>query len=337
MRKIFLSISLFLFLGSLLSAGVVKKTKTEISFKGFGKFTVLGEEKVVAERSLNNTKTDFKGQGLVGGLAAKTILRSGDFGQIIDLPSRIIYQLDHKKKEYTTSPIEALKEQEMGGAKEEKEQEAETRESKIKITRSEFKVEPTTQEKVINQFPCRQYLITWLVEWENIETGAKGKELLSSEVWTTPFTGVLKDSQAEETQFANNYLKALGLERRTKEKEILGETWLNLLGQLNPGEERPKLETKAVANQMKKIEGYPVLVSGKYFSSQEGGEAEEEKPSGGARSLVGGLAKSVLKKKPKAAEAEEPALTYYFEVIGLETASLGEADFQVPAGYKKKG
>jgi len=55
------------------------------------------------------------------------------------------------------------------------------------------------------------------------------------------------------------------------------------------------------------------------------------------KGLPGGLAKKVLKKKPFEEEAKEPALTYHIEVLEISLADLADADFQVPADYKKKG
>ena len=334
MKKYVAIVVFFLVFGAELSAGVIKKTRVEVDFKGFGKFSVLSEEKISAERSFSQSKNDFKGQGLVGGLAGKTILRSGDFGQIINLPERLIYQLDNKKKEYTVLPIEKFKEQELGET-EEKEPEAGGEESELRIIRSEFKVEPTSEQKVINQFNCRKYLITWLTEWENVRTGERGKEKLLTEVWATPLTGALQEAQEEEARFATEYMKLLGLEFKGKEKDILGESWLNLLSQLKAGEEAPLLEAKNVAKELKKIEGFPVVTSGQLFSSREGGESEP-KSEGRPGGLVGGLAKSVLKKKPKEGEEKEPALTYYIEVMEVNLVPLKEADFQVPPDYKKK-
>lgn len=334
MKKITTGVVFLLLLVGGLSAGVIKKTRSEITFKGFGKFSLVSEEKIAFDKSFSQSKSDFKGQGIVGGLAAKTVLKSGDFGQIIDLPGKLVYQLDNKKKEYTVSPLEKLKIEEAGEVEKE-EPGKKPQESDIKIIRSEFKVEPTNEEKVINQFSCQKFLITWLTEWENLRTGVKGKDLLVTEVWTTPYSGVVEQAQQEEMKFSAEYMKALGIELKSKEKEILGETWLNLLSQLKQGEEAPRLEAKNMAKEMEKIKGYPVVISGQLFSTQEGGE-EEEKPTS-PRGLVGGLAKSVLKKKSKEGEEKEPVMTYYFELLGLNLASLTEADFQVPAGYKKKG
>lgn len=334
MKKISMVVALFLLLFGGLRAGVIKKTRSEINFKSFGQFHLTSEEKITPDRSFSQSQSEFKGQGIVGGLAAKTLLRSGDFGEIIDLQAKLIYQLDNKKKEYTVSPLEKLKAQEIGEVEKE-ESGKKPEESEIKILRSEFKVEPTGEEKMINQFNCQKFSITWLAEWENTRTGVKGQDLLTTEVWTTPYVGVIDQAQQEEMKFSSGYMKALGFELKSKEKEMLGETWMNLLSQLKPDEERPRLEEKNMAKELQKIKGYPVVISGQFFSTQEGGEAEEKPTS--PRGLVGGLAKSVLKKKSKEGEKKEPVMTYYFELLSLSVASLTETDFQIPTGYKKKG
>lgn len=158
-----------------------------------------------------------------------------------------------------------------------------------------------------------------MTEWENIRTGVKGKGLLITEVWTTPSSGIIEQAQQEEMKFSTGYMKTLGIELRSKEKEILEETWLNLFSQPKQGEEAPHLLVKNMAKEMQKIEGYPVVINGQLFLTQEGGK-EEEKPTS-PRGLVGGLAKSVLKKKSKEGEEKESAMTYYCELLSLNLAS----------------
>jgi hypothetical protein len=147
MKKLFaLAVVLSLAAGPAI-AGVVKQSKSQVTFKGFGTFTVIASGKVSAERSLSENKSDFKGKGLVGGLAGKTFLRSGDSVEIVDLPARMTYRLDPKKKEYTATPIEKMKEGAAAPGQAETGQPAQTQESDIKITRNEFKVEATGKTK----------------------------------------------------------------------------------------------------------------------------------------------------------------------------------------------
>ena len=108
MRKTLISAMIVLILAGPMLAGVVKKTKADVMFKGFGKFSLALSEKLTAELKWADMKSDFKGQGIAGGLASKTILRSGDTGEIIDLVQSTVARLDNKKKEYTVGPIEKI-------------------------------------------------------------------------------------------------------------------------------------------------------------------------------------------------------------------------------------
>jgi hypothetical protein len=115
MKKALISGMIVLVLAAPMLAGVVKKTKADVTFRGFGKFSLAQSEKLTAELRWADMKSDFKGQGIAGGLAAKTILRSGDTGEIIDLTQSTVSKLDNKKKEYTVGPIEKIEQEKTEG------------------------------------------------------------------------------------------------------------------------------------------------------------------------------------------------------------------------------
>jgi hypothetical protein len=342
MKKTLVFLSAIAILAGPALAGVVKKSKSEIAFRGFGKFSLTSSDKLTAEKRWTNSLSDFKGQGLAGSLAGKTILRSGDTGEIIDLPASTVYRLDNKKKEYTVSPIKPLSE-ETAGEEREKQEEAEEKpeESKVKITRNEFKVEDTGEESAINNFPSRKYLVRWILEWEDTETGEKGSSNLESLVWTTPMNDTLRAAQEEEFKFSKAYLEKLGVDVEQMQQDILGTRWLSLLDAFKPGSRKPDRDTSQFASEMKKIKGYPVLIDGKYDAAGTkaegvGVEQPQEESSKDVRGRIGGFLKKSLK-KPKEPEAAGPALTYRVEVLEISTADLAGADFEVPPTYKKKG
>lgn len=326
-----------------LSAGVVKQSKAQIAFKGFGTFTMESADKITAERKLAEISSNFKGKGLVGGLAAKTVLRSGTSAEITDLPAMTVYRIDHKKKEYTATPIEKMKDA-MGGGEEagaKPEEQEKPEESPVKITRSEFKVEKTAETRDINQFPCQKYVVTWLVEWENTQTGEKGQDTLQTDVWTTPFSGDIKAALNEESAFSRAYLKAVGIDAEQIQRDVLGTSWLNMLQAMNPTGGASKFDASKTVMEMKKLEGYPIVVDGKYKVARQGGPqreeaAEEEKPRG-LGGMLGKAASKALTKKDKAPAGDEPTLAYYTEVVSLSVGSVDAGAFEVPAGYKKKG
>jgi hypothetical protein len=346
MKRAFIVAVVILVLAGSMFAGVVKKTKSDVTFKGFGKFSSIQSEKLTAEQNWTNSKSDFKGQGIVGSLAGKALLRSGDTGEIIDLVAMSIYHLDHKKKEYTVSPIKKLTEEMAGGrpkAKVETQERGEQPESDIKITRSEFKVEDTGETATINNFPCRKYSVTWIMEWENTKTGEKGSNRLVSLVWTTPETGTLQAAREEESKFSRAYLEKIGINVEQMQQDVLGTNWLTLLNTMNPTKAKASPDVSKFASEMKKIQGFPVVTDGKYYvtgqkPATETAEKEQEEQPKNVKGLFGGLAKKALKKKTveKEGGAEEPALAFYTEVTEISLADLSKSDFQVPAGYNKK-
>ena len=88
---------------------------------------------------------------------------------------------------------------------------------------------------------------------------------------------------------------------------------------------------------MGKIEGYPVIIDGKYYSKKEGGEgaAGQEEEGTNVRKLLGNLAKKTLSRKSKAS-ADEPAFAYYTELLAFTQENVDPNEFQPPAGYKQK-
>jgi len=318
-------------------AGVVKKTKTQVTFKGFGALTMEQSEQIAADRKASDSKTEFKGKGLLGKTLGSSLLRSGSFGEIVDLPAMTVTSLDNKKKEYRTRAIEKIKMGEPSGeaeaAGEAQTQPAE--ESDIRIIRSEFKVEDTGETQNLSGFPCKKFAVSWEAEWENVKTKATGTEKMTTLVWTTPMSDELKAAQSEEMKFSRAYLKAIGLDQDVMERNVLGGQWMQVLGSMNPANPTPSPKGQQVAKELKKIEGYPILIDGKYFSIRPEGEKQVEEKSGGMPSL-GKLAMGALKKKPKPGEENEPALSYTIEILQLTTGAVDEAAFQVPAGFKQK-
>ena len=337
MKRAFILFSVLFLLAGQVFAGVVKKTSSRITFKGFGTFTSIQSEKISANVKRTDSENRFKGKGLLGSAAGKMLLKSGDIGEIINLEEMMIYQMNHKKKEYEVNPItkmtEAIEEEEEV-SEELPEEEMKIRD--IKIIRSEFKVEETGETKDINQFPCEKYVITWITEWEDLSSGEKGIDRLSTTVWTTPYTDEIQSAQEEEMNFSQEYLKRLGIDMDEFQQEILGTNWLSVFRGLSQAERAPMEDASVYGKEMKKIKGYPVVIDGKYFASREGEKEEEEEKPKSVKKMFGKFAKKAIKKKSKDVE-EEPDFAYYIELIELSPAKVSETELKVPADYKKKG
>ena len=339
MKKFFLIALSVLLAGTLVLAdGVVKKTKTEIEFKKFGSFSSVQTELISGLKKAVESDNDFKGKGLMGKLAGKFALQSGREGRILDLPEMTVTEINHKKKQYTVQPIEAISsegtEDPSGAGGEEPAEEEE--DSHIKIIRNEFTVDDTGENKTINGFDSRKFVITWIMEWENTETGEKGTTRLLTDVWTTPMTGDIQQAREIEQQFNREHMQRIGLNIPEMEQEMLGTNWMSIFSQMGSQQTAPEQDASRFMDEMKKIKGYPVIIDGKYFNETEGGPQEEEaEQEGGIGGMLGGLAKKALKKDKKE-DDNQPALAYYIELIELKTNDIAENTFQPPADYKQK-
>lgn len=339
MKKTIILCIVVLFLAGQVFAGVIKKTNSKVTFKGFGTFTSIQTEKISSDKKRTDSENSFKGKGFLGGVAAKMVLRPGEIGEIINLEEMMIYQMDHKKKEYEVNQIAKMteeREEEKEISEEELEEEISSRD--IKIIRSEFKVEETGNQKVINQFPCKEYLMTWITEWEDLSSGEKGTDRLSTIIWTTPYVDEVKSAHEEEMKFSQEHMKRLSIDMDEVQQEILGTNWLSVFRGLSQAEPGPIEDASKYGEEMKKIKGYPVVIDGKYFASREGQKEEEEKEeeTKKVKGVFGKLAKKALTKKSKDVE-EEPAFAYYIELIEFSPTTVSETEFVIPAEYKKKG
>jgi hypothetical protein len=338
LKKFYLiALSVLLIGATALADGVVKKTKSEIEFKKFGSFSSVQTEMISGLKKATDSENDFKGKGLMGKLAGRFALQSGRETRILDLPEMTATGINHKKKQYTVQPIETLSAEDTEDAGDAEEDEAadDEEESHIKIIRNEFSVDDTGENQTINGFASQKYVITWIMEWENTQTGEKGTTRLLTDVWSTPMAGEIQQARTIEQQFSQEYMQRMGLDLPELQQEILGSNWLGIFSQLDGQRTTPEQDASRFANEMKKIKGYPVIIDGKYFSETEGTQEEEAEQEGGIGGMLGGLAKKAIKKDKKD-DSNQPALSYYIELLQLETKDIPEEKFLPPANYKKK-
>jgi hypothetical protein len=140
-------------------------------------------------------------------------------------------------------------------------------------------------------------------------------------------------------KFALAYFKAIGLDASALQRDILGTQWLSLLAGFDPagGGSKMKAQGGTFIQEMAKIEGYPIVIDGKYFPAPRAQAAvEEEKGGGGIGGALGKLGGKLLKKKPSPEEEKAPAISFYTEVVSISAAAVDPNELQPPANYKKK-
>lgn len=338
MKKALAIAAAVLLAATLSFAGVVKSTKSEITFKKFGTFTSEQTEKLSADKRLSDIDGNFKGQGLLGGIF-KAFFPTGKTSEVVDLAAGTITQIDHKRKEFTVTPIEKFVADRNAAVASQQQSKPEAPESDIKIIKSEFKVEDTGETKTINAFPCKKFFARWTIDWENVKTGDKGTDRLETILWTTPPDDALAKALAEEMTFVAAYLKAMGLNVTKLQNDVLGTQWISLLSGLDPAGGGVKMNTgqASVAQELGKITGYWIIIDGKYFPAPKAqAAAQSQETGGGIGGALGKLGAGLLKKKPSPEAEKAPAVAFYTEIKAINVTPVDPAELQVPAGYKKK-
>ena len=315
----------------------IESTIKSSGFKGMGAFEGATTKSYQGEKMWDTTSSKFTGAVLSrisGGSESATITR---------VDRGIYWILDPKNKTYTERPIEAFKKDETGKERQEQEK------PKVRVTKSEFSVKKTGASEIINGFPCEEYLVTWLLEMENIETKAKSRSTMNNNLWATPETATIRKVQAEEMAFHKAYAQKLGLQISPEEAKQLGiETFAAMSGASK--QEIEKGFTK-VREEMAKIKGYPIrtvvnwsVESEKAATAPKEGSTSGESSSETSKSVGGflsGLSKGITQKvmgdKGSApGQREGGSFSSTYEVKAIHADSVPAEVFEIPPGYSKK-
>jgi len=302
-------------------------------FQGMGAFEGDTVSRIQGVKMWESTATKFTGAIL------SRVAGGGEQIAITRIDKGVLWALDPKKKTYTESLIEPFKLGEMGDKEVGKEK------PKVRVAKAEFTVKKTGASETINAFPCEEYLITWLVEMENLETKAKTRDTMTTNLWTTPETAAIKKLQAEQAAFSKAYMKKIGINlSRTEMKQFGMEAFTAMSGA--PQKDMEK-EFNRFKNEMAKIKGYPIRTVVNWKVEGEGMTAPKAEPSapeesqgitGGIGGVFGGLKGAISKKligesKPA---GEGPFFSSTVEVKAINTESIPADTFEVPSEYVKK-
>lgn len=279
------------------------------------------------------------------GAILSRVAGGGEQVTITRIDKGVVWNLDPKKKVYTESPIEPVK---LGGKGEG--QGAEKEKPTVRITKTEFKVKKTGASETINGFACEEYLVTWLMEMEDLETKEKTQTLMTTNLWTTPETAAIKKLQAEQAAFSNAYLKKIGMNVSGAEMKQLGME--ALMSMSKASQKDIEKEFARFKTEMAKIKGYSIRTVVSWKVEGQGGnapKAETAAPAedegitggitGGIGGVFGGLKGAVTKKligEPKPPAGDAPFFSSMTEIKSINTDAIAGDAFDIPAGYTKK-
>jgi len=340
MKRIgFMGVAVVWFLGSALAwaDATIESTVKSSGFKGMGAFEGAATKRYQGEKMWDSTSTKFTGaimSRIAGGSENATITR---------VDKGVYWTLDPKNKTCLERPIEAIKRGEPGKEKPDQEK------SKVRVTKSEFSVKKTGASETINGFPCEEYLITWLLEMEDLETKAKSRSTMTNNLWTTPETATIRKAAAEEKAFHKAYAQKVGLQISPEEGKQMGmEMFAAMSGASKEEMERGFARVK---EEMGKVKGYPIrsvvnwsMEGDKPVTAEKGGSPSSESSSDAVKSVGGflsGLSKGITQKvmgdKGSAqGQTEGGSFSTTYGVKAIQADSVPADVFEIPAGYTKK-
>jgi len=262
-----------------------------------------------------------------------------DMSEVINLDKNVTWQIDHASKSYNELPIvnmtKSLEDDRAGNPNDTASENGdELDKENYKIVKNEIKLVDTGEKKNINGYPCKHYVLTWLVIAENLETKERQKNVMTGNFWSTPEDKNIKALKSEEKTFNQLYLRKLGIDM---DPEQMGRLGLNALGSLMTG------ASKDLKKEMAKMKGYPIVSSVKWETSQEQRTAEHTDQSGSEGKNFAGSFSGIFGDKLKSMmgkeESEKGELKTVFdshsEIVSINVASIPNSVFEIPNGYKK--
>jgi hypothetical protein len=319
-------ISLAVVLTMLASGPALGDTTIETTYKTSGVHGMGASEGTTVHRyqgskSWDSTTTKFTGAVLsrvMGGDETITITR---------VDKGVYWTLDPKEKTYKETPIEPFK------PGEGREQPGQKGERRVRVTKSEFTVKKTGDLETINGFPCTEYLITWLLEMEDVQTREKSRSTMTTNLWTTPETATTRRSQADAANFGRALAKKLGVNMSPREAKDLGvEAMATTFGM---SESDVKQGMSKLKSEMSKVHGYPIRTVVNWDLQGAAGGASGGQPgaptAGGGGCLFGGI--------PGLSGGTQagPFFSSITEVKSIKVDSIPASTFEIPAGFVRSG
>jgi hypothetical protein len=247
----------------------------------------------------------------------------------------VYWTLDPEEMTYEAAPIVPLKDM-IGEKPSSKKAEGK---SKVQVRKSQFIVKETGASETINGFLCREYLITWLLEMEDVETKQRSQSTMTTNLWSTPETATVRSAQADVMKFQRAFARKLGVNVTPDEARLMGMEVFAAMSGISQAELGKGLSR--VKKEMSKIKGYPIRTEVTWNLEPAGDTSVQESPRAststqdtpGGSCLFGGLAGLTGQQGPGSGA---PLFSSEFEVKSIEVKPVPTKTFEIPAGYTKK-
>jgi hypothetical protein len=305
-------------------ADVKSRDKTTIKFEG-----MLG--RMYSLFGGKGAKEGIEGMTAVKGNRKATI--SDSTGHIVDLSEEKVYDLDMKKKTYTVTTFEELRQkmreaQERAKAEAAKEQPGKKEEPQKPTQEYEVDVDvkDTGQKKSIAGYDAHETIVTITVREKGKTLDESGGIVMTNDIWLGPRIPALK----EIADFEVKYWKQIqGPEVAAISAEQMA-SMIAMYPQVSKAMDRMQKDGDKLAGTPLDTTTTIESVLSKDQLTEAQANSSSQKGGGG----IGGLlAKKIIKQEPP--KARSTIVTTHHEVLEV-TPSAAAADVAIPADFKEK-
>ncbi len=335
-----------------LVAQVTQADVTLVHRVSSGGFKGWGASEGTEVQKIQGDKAREEHRGKMSGAVLSKLTSPSDHVTLTLMDKGVIDTLDVPKKTYTEYTMEQFQKQmEEARAKRPTAKPEKPHPPTARISKAELKVKATGASQTINGFPCKEYLLTMLLEIEDLKSHEKATTRLANSIWTTPENAAMKQARQEEIAFARAFARKAGIALSPKDSKQFNAAMV--AGMVGADPKELSKELARVSSELKKIEGYPVLTKIEwYIDSPEGAAKPAPKPaaddsrpvdvSHGMGGLLGSMASNYAQKKTSEKveqkmqeHADKPLISGTSELLAISVDPLPASDFAVPAGFKK--
>jgi hypothetical protein len=311
-------------LGAPLLADVKTRDKTQFKLEG-----MLG--RMVGMFGGKGARDGIVGTSAVKGNRKVTV--SGNNGQIIDLGEEKIYDVDYRKKEYTVTTFEEMRQrireqQEKAkeqAAREEGRQQDKEAQKPQKEFEFDFDAKETGQTRQIAGFNAREVIMTVTMREKGRTLEQGGGFVMTSDSWLGPDIPTLK----ELSDFDLRYYKQLYGEQAMAMAADQMAMVMAMYPMIGKASQRLKQEGD-------KLKGTPLasVTTFEVVKTEEQIAQEKEAQQGSGGGGIGGmLARKMMKKEDPKPRALILTLNHEFQEV---SNTVAPADIDLPADFKQK-
>lgn len=245
-------------------------------------------------------------------------------GRIIDLAEEKIYDVDARRKTYTVTTFDELRQQ-MKDAQEKAREDAEeageepARDPDAPEYEIDFDVKETGATKAIAGHDTRQVIATVTMRQKDKTLEAGGGLVLTSDVWLAPRIAALDEIAAFDRRFAETLYGMTG---------GMSADQLAALIAMHPGFQQAQAR---LASEGAKLEGTPLMTT----LTLESVKNPEQQASSGGGSGIGGMAGRLMRRNRDKPGQKNRVFASTSETLSVST-SVSDADLAIPAGFKER-